>query len=422
MKALLMGYYGARNLGDEMMLVCLREWLERQHVEITVVSERPEQVRLRPGLNAVENWPLLGEWSWRAAWLKGGAFSLLRALASHDALIVGGGDLVRDDLGWRSYFFTMEKVIAALLLRKRVYFVNVGIGRPRTVYGRNLLRWALPRAEQIIVRDRRSLEVCRECGAGERAVLAPDIVSTLPSILALTGASTGGRGPAAHPYVVVALRAEADVFGLCRIDEKRIQNIAAALDAMVERDNVEMVFVPFQAAEIDDGALHRRVASAMHHFDRAIVRPWTDELSEVYGVFSEARGVVAMRLHAAVLAVACERPCVVLPYDHKVREFAELIDLDVVDPADLDDRRRAVAALGSVAHVPPRTFQSAADDDSTNFDWREIWNSLALRHSTASDGDVDMKAMPTPLPPVLRQFNRARARFVNDRLTKETTP
>src|SRR5262249_37102687 len=109
MKAVLMGYYGAHNLGDEMMLFCLRRWLEAQGVSVSVLSENPRQVEYEHGLPAIRNWPLLGEWSWRGAWLGGGALDVLRAIGRRDALIVGGGDLVRDDFGWRGFFFPMEK-------------------------------------------------------------------------------------------------------------------------------------------------------------------------------------------------------------------------------------------------------------------------------------------------------------------------
>jgi len=43
-RALLMGYYGVGNLGDEMMLFCLKPWLEQQGFELTVLSERPAEV------------------------------------------------------------------------------------------------------------------------------------------------------------------------------------------------------------------------------------------------------------------------------------------------------------------------------------------------------------------------------------------
>src|SRR5215813_9434353 len=64
-KALLMGYYGVGNLGDEMMQVCLKEWLEQQGFQLTVLSENPAAVSKSSGLRAIENAPLLGEWSWR---------------------------------------------------------------------------------------------------------------------------------------------------------------------------------------------------------------------------------------------------------------------------------------------------------------------------------------------------------------------
>ena len=45
MKILLLGYYGARNLGDDMMLYCLAKWLQRQEMDITVISECPRDTQ-----------------------------------------------------------------------------------------------------------------------------------------------------------------------------------------------------------------------------------------------------------------------------------------------------------------------------------------------------------------------------------------
>jgi len=41
MKALLLGYYGACNFGDDLMLYCLLQWLMKQKIQVTVVSENP---------------------------------------------------------------------------------------------------------------------------------------------------------------------------------------------------------------------------------------------------------------------------------------------------------------------------------------------------------------------------------------------
>src|SRR5207244_832434 len=151
-----------------------------QDFDLTVLSERPEEVSRRHGLQAVENCPLLGEWAWRSSWIKGGAWRVIRALTRSDALIVGGGDLIRDDLGWRTFFYTMEKLILAILLGKRIYVVNAGIGRPSTRYGRTILKWVLGRCHRIIVRDLRSESICTQLGVSARTALAPDIVLSLP--------------------------------------------------------------------------------------------------------------------------------------------------------------------------------------------------------------------------------------------------
>ena len=43
-RAILFGYYGARNIGDELMLLCLNRWLERQNIRTTVGAISPGDV------------------------------------------------------------------------------------------------------------------------------------------------------------------------------------------------------------------------------------------------------------------------------------------------------------------------------------------------------------------------------------------
>jgi polysaccharide pyruvyl transferase WcaK-like protein len=102
MRILLLGYYGARNLGDDMMLHCLGKWLQRQEMDITVVSECPRDTQERFSLKAVQNAPLLFEWGWKHYWGRGIAGHLIGHIRSSDALLwaevtlfemTGGGGL-----------------------------------------------------------------------------------------------------------------------------------------------------------------------------------------------------------------------------------------------------------------------------------------------------------------------------------------
>lgn len=347
MKLLLAGYYGAGNLGDEMMLYCLREWLAAQGAGITVLSACPDQVRRLHGLDAVEDVPLLGEWSWKHAWGRGVAFRLLRAISKHDALAIGGGDLIRDDRGWRPFLTVLEKAVAAWLMGKQLYLLNTGLGTPQTKYGRALLGWVLRRSRRIIVRDQRSVEICAALGASAAAAYAPDIVFRLPALLEKV------RLPVEGPYALVCLRGSANVFRRYELTEGRVRAIAAGLDTMVERHGLRIVFLPFQvAAGGDDEKLHHRVALAMRNRDAALVRPWSADLPEIGASFAGCRFVLAMRLHAAVLATAYGKPCVSMPYDHKVVEFAKQFPMAGVAPAEaLDDPARFAETLETAANA-----------------------------------------------------------------------
>jgi polysaccharide pyruvyl transferase CsaB len=351
MTALLMGYYGARNVGDELMLFCLRRWLSAQSIDITVLSEYPDDVSTRHQLPAVMNSLLLGPGILKASWLRPKTWRLVRALRNHDVLMVGGGDLIREDAGWRGFLFTVEKIVLALLLRKPVYLVNIGIGRPVTRLGACILRWCLRRCRRILVRDLRSMEVCRALGAGHLAQFVPDIVMSLPRWINAPSLD----GPSSAPYYVVSLRSTANAFGMYRLDHDRLKTLAAGLDYLVESRGVRIVFLPFQClADERDNDIHSRLAELMRHRDQATVHAWTAEPSTLAGLFRQARGVVAMRLHAAILALAYETPCVVLPYDHKVQEISAQFDLTpVVTASTLDDLRELILALDAALGQDP---------------------------------------------------------------------
>jgi polysaccharide pyruvyl transferase CsaB len=328
MNALLMGYYGGRNLGDEMMLFCLQRWLGSQNIELTVLSEGAADIEMRHGLRALENVPLLGQWSWREAWLRGKGPRVLAAIARHDALIIGGGDLIRDDRGWKSFFFSMEKLLVALCIGRPVYLVNIGICTPQTWYGRIVLKWALRRCSRIIARDARTVDLCHRLGAGAITEYAPDIVLSLPQLLE-TNTQFEPLSQPVRKYALVCLRTQANAFNQFAWTDRRIQTLAHALDRLIDRSDIDVVFLPFQKLKDteDDNRVHRSVVASMKHADRTTIRKWTDDLYDVTRTVRDAELVIAMRLHAAVLACALNRRCILMPYDYKVAEFGQQVGL-----------------------------------------------------------------------------------------------
>lgn len=342
-RALLLGYYGARNLGDEMMLHHLLPWLRDQNVQVTVVSESPAMTEEQFATPAMPNAPLLGQWSWFDSWFRGRAAKLLRAIRTVDCLVVGGGDLIRDDAGWRTFSYTLEKIVLAILWKKPVYLVNVGIGQPQTRHGRLVLKWVLPRCRRIIVRDQRSLQLCKELRATAHLDWAPDI-----ALQRWRGPGPElAEAPPREPYVVVSLRANPNVHGRFPFGPDRVRALAGALDYLVNQHRLSIRFIPFQSIpELDDNRTHHQVREHMTRAERTTIQEWKKNPAEVADQFRSASLVVAMPLHAAVLAVASETPCVVLPYDIKVDEFVAYSGVkEVLSSKDLAEADRVRDSL-----------------------------------------------------------------------------
>jgi polysaccharide pyruvyl transferase WcaK-like protein len=355
-KALLMGYYGVRNLGDEMMLYCLSRWLGDQGIEVTVLAEDPSEVKRTQKLPAVRNVPMFGEWGIRGGilvWLRGPAWKVLKALRSSDLVVAGGGDTIRDDRGKRQLFYAIEKLVIGLLLRKKVCLLNVGLASVKTPLGRRLLRWIVSRSSMTVVRDDASFELCRSLGA-HHLYRAEDITCSLPMKFGFVTAhpapeqfsvhnnapstSSYFRSSSPDPYLLVCLRSGSNVYGHYPLSDSRLQNFAHALDHVSAVYGLRVLFMPFQAYEQqNDNEVHRAVFEKMSHRDRAQICSWTSDLRQAIGLIAGARCVIAMRLHAAVMAVASQRPCIVMPYDKKVSEFqrttvvAGSIDADLLD-------------------------------------------------------------------------------------------
>lgn len=368
MKALLLGYYGARNLGDDMMLHCILQWLAMQGMSVTVVSEDPPETEKRFKVPVVRNVALLGQWGWRDSWFRGHALRLIGMIRSHDLLVVGGGDLIRDDKGWRTLWYTIEKIIVALVCGKKVYLLNIGIVAPVTVIGKMLLSFILKRCSRIIVRDESSFRTSLQLGNRDACLLQPDIVLTLPSFL-----NGGSSAPLTSdiPYVLVCLRMEPNDFGTYPYGEKEIAALASALDEVSLNSGAKVIFIPFQYDQNnDDNLIHRRVVQKMRRKESAVIEEWSSDLESLSELFRGASCVVAMRLHAAVLAVAFRRPVVVMPYDRKVTEFADLVGIR----SRIDSKRS-----GDTGYIKELiTAEMNSDDGQYNLGKITDWNRVSL--------------------------------------------
>ena len=319
------------------------------HPAITVLSERPEECERTSALPALRNVPLLGQWSWYDTWGRGAAFRLLRQWRRFDGLVGGGGDVLRDDRGWRHLSFATEKYFVAKAFGTPWYVLNAGIGPPTTTYGGRVLRYVLERARQVVVRDRRAYDVALAARGPAETYFAGDIVLALPRLFP-DECRPRTASPAPAPYVLVCLRGNPDAFGRFAMPEPRLRELASALDGLAAT-GLRIAFLPFQQHDTeDDDTLHRAIVARMRQRDAVDFLPWTVDVARVATIFREAALVVAMRLHAAVLAEAFGAPTAVLAYDRKLLEFAQQRGVTVIDAADLDRAGACASKLEDARH------------------------------------------------------------------------
>jgi polysaccharide pyruvyl transferase WcaK-like protein len=267
-RPLLCGYYGEHNLGDDALLeVLLQELPGGCAPQVTAHDQR--WVRDRFQVDTCDRRRPL---------------AVLSALASRDALVLGGGSLLQDATSVPSLLYYCLLILAARLGGKPVLLWGQGLGPLRRPFSRALVRAVLPLAQAISWRPIHQLD---------------------PS----------GWGP----YL-------------------------QALATLADRSGRELLWLPFHRRQ--DRGLLARLDQA--NLVPALVRQRSRELevespSEAMACFAEAGLVLAMRLHGLILAALAGSPLAALSYDPKVAAVARALgcplhDLDDAPPAQLEDQ------------------------------------------------------------------------------------
>lgn len=141
MSYLLIGNYGAGNLGDE----ALKEYFLKRFTSIDwqVVSANPKKGELA-------RFPL-GIRSFFKPWWK-----TLFALKKSEGVVFGGGSLFTDVESRKACILWWWHAFVAWIFRKPIYLAFQGMGPFNTCLSEKLTRWVVDKAEFISVRDSKS--------------------------------------------------------------------------------------------------------------------------------------------------------------------------------------------------------------------------------------------------------------------------
>ena len=352
--AVVSGWYGHGNSGDEAILMVLLDELARLGIRpVYVLTTRPDQVtRLYSAQGAIglQHREMLDLYGLQHL-LRGRLAETLRLLRGARVFVLGGGGLLRDDTTWRNLLRLLDDVFLAPLFGVPVFFYALGVGPIRTWLGKRVIGRAARRASAITVRDSLSAALLHDLGVPkERITVVTDPAFRLADVPpenagALAGVTTFCRQHPRTLFVYPTIYITEPP--LAPNDDRHVVTLAAALDRLCRDDDWGVVLVPLYVTDADDDiALNHRIRTRMHPACNVHLVTQALPPPAMRALTALATLNVTIRLHAMVYAVSLGLPCVALDYEPKVAANAARFGLsDYVVTFDPGWDDRLVAAV-----------------------------------------------------------------------------
>lgn len=349
--ALICGAYGMGNAGDEAVLLALVQGLRAAAPElpIRVTSRTPGRTARDLGVEAVHPFELPG---------------LLRAMKASRLFLSGGGSLIQDVTSTRSLLYYLWTLRTAKCMGCRVMMIGCGIGPLNRPGNRRLTARVIRRSvDAVTLRDRASLRMLEALGVTE----IPTEVTADPALLLKPAQEAetdrfcrAADLPPERSWFLLAPRPWKE-------GSPRPELLAAACARAWNRYGLYPVLLAMEPGQ--DRSLCTAVRSCLEN--RGVPCALAEASSDprvTAGLIRRADRVLALRLHALILAAAGDRPLAGIAYDPKVSGFLAELEAPCLPLSQLTEERllaltdRLCTAPGPDPAVAARLRQAAADN------------------------------------------------------------
>lgn len=322
MQAVLCGYYGMGNGGDEALLATLLQMLP-DHVTPLVLSGNPQETRDRYGVQTCNRMDI----------------QVLPALRQADVFIWGGGSLIQDATSAISPFYYGGLMALAQQLGLKTIAWAQGIGPLKRSFTRALARRTFAGCTAVSVRDR-----------GSAALLAHwQIASTLAPdpVWALEATPVPGLWDLPAPRVAVTLRSHPE------LTTTRLANLTRALISFQKATQTCILLVPFQNQDL---AIAQTIQSQLPGANKLLR---LEDPKTLKGVFRGVEMAIGMRYHSLIMAASEGCRCFALSYDPKISKLMQELEMPGWDLNQIPDDPNAIAQtwLEHYANGDPLTPQ-----------------------------------------------------------------
>lgn len=292
MQAVLCGYYGKGNGGDEALLATLLQMLP-DNVTPLVLSGNPEVTRSRYNVKACD---------------RNSIAQVIPAMRQSDVFIWGGGSLMQDTTSAISPFYYGGLMALAQLMGLKTIAWGQGIGPLKRPLTKFLARQNFKSCSAVSVRDRASAALLNDWQVS--CTLAPDPVWALESI------AVQGLWDLPAPRVAVTLRSHP------QLTPTRLANFTRALVDFQKATQTYILLVPFQQSQ--DLAIAQAIQPQLPGISKIFS---LEDPKALKGLFRGVEMAIGMRLHSLIMAASEGCRCFALSYDPKVSHLMTEIDM-----------------------------------------------------------------------------------------------
>ena len=297
-RLLLAGYIGCGNLGDDAIALGFVQGLGNIGFDVTVMSGRPEETNRLYGFSVIDRRDFK---------------QYEEALKTCDAVVFPGGSIFQDATSIRSVAYYSKLITMAKKAKKKVVLLGQGVGPLTTFLGKRMAASAFNDADAISVRDPDSLQALKDLGVKKQIRMTADMAFLLPAVQAsddVQGFTVGNMKTVGISALPMDKKTDvAALFGdFCRL---LYQN--GSMPVLIEMDKEEDGPLIAEIAKRQGGKIPdiRKLTTPMQLQQRLL----------------RMDSIVAMRLHAGILASTVGIPPLMVSYDPKVTSFAKMMDL-----------------------------------------------------------------------------------------------
>lgn len=300
-QAVLCGYYGQGNGGDEALLATLLQMLPK-YVSPIVLSGNQEETQKRYGV---------------ASCNRKSAFQVFNTLRNSDVFIWGGGSLIQDATSALSPLYYAGLMGLAQQMGLKTIAWAQGIGPLRRQLTQKVARQSFSGCTAVSVRDGGSAELLTEWKIP--FIIAPD------PVWALDSKPVKGLWDLPAPRVAVTLRSHST------LTPQRLNNLTQALVSFQTATQTCILLVPFQAQDLSIAQTIATKLTGPHQILQL------QDPRELKGLFQGVEMAIGMRYHSLVMAASAECRCFALSYDPKVSQLMTELEMPGWDLSQLPD-------------------------------------------------------------------------------------